>query len=93
MHITDFVDGNWAKNSNDRKSQNGFVFMLANRSISWEIHKQNIEALSSTKAEYVAISESAKEAIYLKGLLHELTNCNEPIVIFNDNESAQRQDW
>ena len=47
--------------------------------------------------EYVTISESAKEAIHLKGLLTELTNCNEPIVIFNDNfnnnQSAQRQSW
>ena len=88
MHITGFTNADLANDSNDRKSYSGFVFMLANGLISWKVRKQCTVALSSTEAEYVAISESIKEVIHLKGLLSELTKYNEPIVIFNDNQSA-----
>lgn len=47
-------------------------------------------ALSNTEAEYVALSESAKETIHLKGLLNELIGFSEPITLYNDNQSVQK---
>lgn len=47
-------------------------------------------ALSSTEAEYMGISESCKEAVYLQNLLFELTNEAYPIPIYNDNQSAHK---
>ncbi|GBP81290.1 Retrovirus-related Pol polyprotein from transposon TNT 1-94 [Eumeta japonica] len=41
--------------------------------ISWESRKQRTVALSSMEAEYMAIAEACKEAIYLRMLLCELT--------------------
>ena len=48
------------------------MFNLAGAPISWEARKQVTVALSSTEAEYMALSESTKEAIYLRRILKEL---------------------
>jgi hypothetical protein len=55
-----------------------------------ECKKQQTVALSSTEAEYMAIAEACKEAIYLKNVLSEIASCDYSIVLFNDNQGAQR---
>lgn len=42
------------------------------------------------EAEYMALRESAKEAIYLRGLLPELVNYSKAIYFYDDNQSAQK---
>ncbi|CAD7003740.1 unnamed protein product [Ceratitis capitata] len=85
-----FVDADWGGDASDRKSYSGSAFVAAGAVTSWESKKQSIVALSSTEAEYVALSIAAKEAIYLKRLLRELGFSNTgPMVINNDNQSAQ----
>jgi hypothetical protein len=51
--------------------------------------KQSTVALSTTEAEYQAISEGAKEALWLKNFLTEL-GCHPkaPIALWNDNTGA-----
>ena len=52
---------------------------------------QRSPALSSTEAEYVALSEAAKEAIYIRNLLKEteLLSCEDArTTLFCDNQSA-----
>lgn len=90
INVTGYTDADWANDINDRKSYTGFVFKLANGAISWEARKQRSVALSSTEAEYVAISESVKEAIFLKGFINEIVGCIDFITIYNDNQSAQK---
>lgn len=88
MTIQGFVDADWAGNFLDRKSYTGYMFKMNGAAISYESVKQKIVAMSSMEAEYMAMSEASKEAIYLKGLLSELTGKNECIQLFNDNKSA-----
>lgn len=57
-----FVDADWANSVVDRKSYTGFAFKLCGSVVSWESTKQKTVALSSTEAEYMSISEAAKEA-------------------------------
>lgn len=85
-----FVDADWGSNKIDRKSYTGFVFKLSEASISWKSSKQKTVALSSTEAEYMALSDAAKEAIYLKNLLYEITGINDCVIMFNDNQGAQK---
>lgn len=85
-----FADADWASNTLDRKSYTDFVFKLSNSAISWESPKQETVALSSTEAEYMALSEASKEAIYLRNLLFELTGKLNCILLYNDNQSAQK---
>lgn len=88
-----FSDADWGNDVNDRKSYSGYVFKLGNAGVSWEARKQRTVALSSTEAEYVAMSASTKEAIHLKGLLTELTGHSSAITnitIYYDNQSAEK---
>ncbi|KAK4395819.1 Retrovirus-related Pol polyprotein from transposon TNT 1-94 [Sesamum angolense] len=46
--------------------------LLCGACISWKSQLQNIVALSTTEAEYIATTEAFKEAIWLKGILTEI---------------------
>lgn len=85
-----YVDADWASNVKDRKSYTGFVFMLSGSAISWESKKQKTVALSSCEAEYMALAEASKEAMYFRSLLFELTKKLYCITLYNDNQSAQK---
>jgi hypothetical protein len=89
-NLIGYADADWGNDKTDRKSYTGFVFKLAGCAISWESKKQCTVALSSTEAEYMALSSAAKEAMFLQNVLTEVTNTKECVVIFNDNQSAQR---
>lgn len=86
--IRGFVDADWGNNPIDRVSQSGFIFIMSRSPITWDSRKQRTVALF-TKAEYMAMSEAAKEATYLcffveEMELHKVRN----LVVFNDNMSA-----
>jgi hypothetical protein len=51
------------------------LFIFATCSINWEARKQQTVALSSTEAEYTALSDATKEAIYLRRFLKEVLDC------------------
>ena len=48
-------------NADESKSTSGYVFLASGGAITWKSKKQTMRALSSTKAEYVAISEAGHE--------------------------------
>ena len=57
--------------------------------IAWSSKKQKTVALSSTEAEYIAATNAACEAIWLRRLLSDLQQkIEEPIVICYDNMST-----
>lgn len=84
------VDADWGANLIDRRSYSGYVFVLAGASVSWEARKQRTVALSSTEAEYVAMTEATKKAMYLLGTLKDLGISYEKVTLFNDSQSAQK---
>lgn len=88
--ILGYVDADFSNDVNDRKSYSGYVFKMSNAAISWESRKQSCVALSSTEAEYIAITEATKEGVFISGFLNEILKHNEPLVIFNDSQSAQK---
>ena len=90
LELEGFVDADWGGDIIDRKSFTGFCFKLSGSIVSWESRKQSSVVLSSTEAEYVALSEASKEAIYLRNLLGEFTGKVRCITLFNDNQSAQK---
>eukprot|EP00253_Pinus_taeda_P034012 PITA_34012 len=56
--------------------------------ISWMSKLQNILALSTTEAEYIAASHACKEAIWLKCLFGEFGRLQDNIKLFCDSQSA-----
>ena len=67
-----YCDSNFASDLDRRKSTLGMVFTLGGTTISWMSSLQEVTTLSTAKAEYIAATESFKEAKWLKGLIREL---------------------
>ena len=58
-----YADADWAGDLDDRRSTSGNLFLLAKGTVSWLSKKQATVALSTTEAEYVALSVATQEAI------------------------------
>jgi hypothetical protein len=85
-----YSDSDFAGDSDDRKSTGGYVFLLFGGAISWRAKKQDLPALSTVEAEYIAGAEATKEAIWLLRLLRDLhANVDAPpATIHFDNQGA-----
>ena len=84
-----FTDIDYAGDQDDRKSTSGYIFMLGTGVISWLSKKRPIVTLSSTKAEFVAATTCACQAIWLRRILKELKFKQlGATTIFCDNNSA-----
>ncbi|KAG8485659.1 hypothetical protein CXB51_018846 [Gossypium anomalum] len=80
-----YVDADFAGNLDRRRSLIGYVFTIGGCTISWKATLQTTVALSTTKAEYMAITETCKEAIWLKGLFSELNEDFQISTVFCDS--------
>lgn len=85
MGLTAYSDSDWATDEHTRRSVTGFFFSLTNGAISWRSHSQKTIATSSTEAEYMAISDCCKQAIWLKQILSEINMPIGPVPIAGDN--------
>jgi hypothetical protein len=65
LNIQGYTDSDFQSDIDDRKSIYGFVFTLRKGAISCRSCKQDTTADSTTKAEYIAASEAAKD--YMSG--------------------------
>ncbi|KAK6123667.1 hypothetical protein DH2020_042591 [Rehmannia glutinosa] len=84
-----YSDSDWAGSVDDRKSTSGYIFCLGSKVISWSSRKQKTVALSSSEAEYTAITDAACQAVWLRRLLEDLQlKQAEATTIFCDNKSA-----
>lgn len=85
-----FVDADWGNCIVDRKSYTGYAFVMNGAAVSWESRKQPTVALSSTEAEYMALSDATKEALYMKRLLNDFGRELDAVPLRNDNVGAQK---
>ncbi|EED23215.1 conserved hypothetical protein [Talaromyces stipitatus ATCC 10500] len=65
-------DASFADNSLDRKSSQAYVMTLYGGVTGWQANKQNTVTTSTIEAELLALSQAAKEGIYVMRLLKEL---------------------
>lgn len=86
-----YADSAYA-NSVRSRSTTRFVFMINGSPVTWNSRKQTVTAQSSTEAEYMAVSEAAKQAIWIRHFLHSIgkeTVYNmAPTTIYEDNQGA-----
>ena len=66
-----FSDADWAGDADNRQSTSGYVFKVANSTVSWCSKNHATVTKSTTEAEYV-LSQATQEAIYLRKLLADL---------------------
>jgi hypothetical protein len=86
--IDAYSDSDWAGDPDERKSVSGFVVKLDGCTVVWLCKKQSIVTLSSGEAEYVALNEAAKEVIWIKKFLAEITAAKLASTIFGDNQAS-----
>lgn len=73
----------------DQRSTTSMEFDLGSGAISWGLKKQDITALSTTKAEHTAASATPWQGLWLKRMLEDCrTNQDSAIEIWCDNRSA-----
>ena len=83
-----YVDADWAGSWTlpsfldpvSTRSHTGFVILYAGCPILWKSKIQSLTALSTTKAEYIALSATLREAIGIINLLQDLKNNGLPII-------------
>lgn len=87
--LVGYSDSSYNVDPDDGKSTTGHIFYLGGNPITWCSQKQEIVALSSCEAEFMAATETAKQAIWLQDLLNEILGRHgEKVVIRIDNKSA-----
>ncbi|XP_072052143.1 secreted RxLR effector protein 161-like [Arachis hypogaea] len=70
--ISGFVDSDYAGDLDRRRSTTDYVYKIQGALISWRSMLQATVALSTTDAEYMAVAEGVKEALWLRNLLDDL---------------------
>ena len=83
-----YTDSDWAADPNKRRSITGYFFKLANGIICWQSRSQKTVALSSTGAEYMALSDCSRQAIWMKSVFSELGMPLGTIPICGDNQGS-----
>ncbi|XP_055848470.1 uncharacterized protein LOC129913695 [Episyrphus balteatus] len=87
--ITGYCDADYAGDVDERKSITGYIFKMQGGAISWCSRKQPTVALSTTEAEYMAMSMAIQEVLWLNGLQNELLpDDKQNIILFCDNQGA-----
>ena len=73
----------------DRKAISGYAFIINGGAVSWSSKRQDIIALSTTEAEYVAATHAVKEALWLRTLISEVMgDITGPTTLYSDNQGA-----
>jgi hypothetical protein len=82
-------DADHAGDLSTRRSTTGYVFTFGGAAISWCSRLQATVALSSTEAEYMAVTDATCELLHLLQLFKDLQRPQQlPVVVFEDNQSA-----
>ena len=76
----------------DRKSITGYYFTLSRNgpAISWKSKRQQTVALSSCESEYMALTATTQEALYLSNVMGDFIREQTftPVNVFSDNQGA-----
>ncbi|KAM1848289.1 hypothetical protein ACFX14_012448 [Malus domestica] len=86
--VVTYVDYDHAGDLDKRRSTTGYLFTMAKWPISWKSTLQSTVALSTTEAEYMAIAEAVKEAIWIHGLIKNLGIYQKQVELHCDSQSA-----
>ncbi|KAF0722783.1 hypothetical protein Ae201684_018174 [Aphanomyces euteiches] len=87
--LSAYVDADYANCPDTRRCVSGYVLLFLGSPISWLTKKQNIVTLSTTEAEFVALSLCIQECLYIQQLASELKqSSDQPVVIYEDNQST-----
>ena len=86
LRIEGYTDSDFMSDFDDRKSTSGYVFICNSGAVSWKCPKQSIIIDLTTKVEYVAASNTAKEGFWFKKFIMKLgAMTSDAIPLYCDN--------
>lgn len=85
--LTAYSDASWASEQ-DRKSTSGYVVLVFDNLVHYKTRKQSLVALSTAESEYIALSECAREVMWIKNVLTDMELNVGSSVIYVDNQAA-----
>ena len=87
-----YSDADYAGDVATRRSTSGRVFMFMGSAISWASKQQRTVATSTAQSEYCAMSDCAREALWLRQLVGTLLKLEviPTTTLFEDNSAAQK---
>ena len=83
-----FSDADWATDHETRVSVTGYALTLAGGAVCWVSRKQKTVALSSTEAEYMAMSDTSRQIMWITNLYIEIGLPQGSIDLLCDNQGA-----
>lgn len=95
VNLFGFADSTWGDCATNARPTTGGVFYLAGAPISWKSKLQLTVALSSVEAEYMALCDAARQAVWFRQLYVDLigpfvtdTTTLSPTMFGEDNQGA-----
>ncbi|KAL0548995.1 hypothetical protein IC582_013474 [Cucumis melo] len=67
-----FSDSDWGGSIDDMRSTLGYCFTLSSSVFSWSLKKQEIVAQSTAEVEFIAVTTTANQALWLRKILLDL---------------------
>ena len=84
-----YADSDWAGDRRTRRSVSGITILMNGASIIYKTILQRTIALSSTEAEFYALAEAGKAALYMRSVLADLhLPQTQPTTIYEDNRGC-----
>ena len=88
LRTISYCDSSYGDCKDTRKSTMGEVHTIGGALISWKSQRQRTVTQSSSEAEYITLSEAAKEQKFTQMLLEEIAEVETPGIIYGDNEAS-----
>ncbi|GJV34193.1 retrovirus-related pol polyprotein from transposon TNT 1-94 [Tanacetum coccineum] len=86
--LTAFADADHAGCQDTRRSTSGSIQLLGDRLVSWSSKRQKSVAISSTEAEYIALSGCCAQVLWMRSQLTDYGFGFNKIPMYCDNKSA-----
>ncbi|GJX87389.1 copia protein [Tanacetum coccineum] len=88
MSMTAYADADHAGCQDTRRSTSGSAQFLGDKLVSWSSKKQKCTAISSTEAEYIALSGCCAQILWMRSQLTDYGFQFNKIPLYCDNKSA-----
>ncbi|WZY76654.1 hypothetical protein YC2023_023038 [Brassica napus] len=90
--VRGYCDSDYASDMDRSRSITGYVFTVGGNAVSWSSSLYKVVALSTTEAEYMALSDAVREGIWLKGICKELKLSDEEIEMTGRRSSSWKSE-
>ena len=87
--VSVYVDADWAADKDNRRSRSGIMVFINGNLVHYTSKHQKSVALSTCEAEYVALSDAAKAALWVTQILDEIgMPLDLPVQFHEDNKAV-----